>query len=259
MLLDAHIHLQDIKEENIRAAILGQEAGAGRFFCNGIRPEDWPIVSGFARQDRKIIPFLGVHPWHAAEVRTGWEAELESLLETQPETGIGEIGLDKSKEAVDFEKQKSIFLKQLQIAGRLSRPVAIHGVRAWGDLLLFLRDHKPPRVRFMMHSFHGSAEVLRELLALGGYISFSWKWVRNQKKEIMELARQVPLDQLLLETDFPYTEPGAIGAGLSAEKYFKCLHETYAITARARGITEEQLQKAVWDNGTAFLHRAFAR
>lgn len=261
MLLDAHIHLQDIQDEKVRAAILAQtqEPKTGRFFCNGIRPEDWSMVSQLARRDGRMVPFFGVHPWYADKVWPGWEAELERFLQEQPLAGIGEIGLDKSKETIDFTKQADVFLKQLKIAERLSWPVVVHCVRAWGDLFTLLRDCNASHVRLMIHAFYGSPEILSDLLAIGSYISFSWKRIRDQKDDIMGLIRRVPLERLLLETDFPSMEPGAIVMVPSVERYFQCLHETYTIAARAKGITEKQLQEAVWKNGATFLHRTPAR
>ena len=127
----------------------------------------------------------------------------------------------------------------------------------------------------MIHSYHGSSETLREVLKLGAYISFSWKWLRaasdsknfegepRQRRggtpDMMELVRQVPADRLLLETDFPYTEPGQVGKELSADQYFKCLCESYRIVAAARKVDGTILEETVWENGKTFLSGAFAR
>lgn len=256
MFLDAHVHLQDIPDNERRAELLNSagKTGVGKLICNGIRPEDWAAVEGITNRDQRVVPFFGVHPWHAGEVKAGWDIELEKLLNRRSDAGVGEIGLDKVREPVDLARQKEVFVCQIEIAKRLSRPIAIHCVRAWGDLLALLRDRKSSHIKWMMHSFHGSAEMMAEFLKLGAYISFSWKGIRGQQEDKMDLVRRVPLDRLLLETDFPYTEPGVIGQQVSAGEYIKCLHETYQIAARAKGMDEDRLQKAVWENGTAFLH-----
>ena len=137
--------------------------------------------------------------------------------------------------------------------------MAIHCVRAWGDLLNILRSNLTPGSRFMMHSFHGSPEMLRSFLELGAYISFSWKILCHGTEEIMNLIRQVPMDRLLLETDFPYTEPHRMGTDITAGKYFECLRGVYSLAACAKEIEEDELEKRVWENGTAFLHRTSAR
>lgn len=260
MLIDAHIHLQDIQEPEVCEGILKRAAkeGLGAFYCNGIRPEDWTRIEAMASEHERIAPFFGVHPWCADKVEDGWDKRLEEFLIRHSNAGVGEIGLDGVRD-VDFEKQKDIFRRQLEIAKRLKRPIAVHGIRAWGDLIAILREHEPHELHWMIHSFRGSREVLREVLGLGANISFSWKWLRDQKQDTIELICQVPLERLLLETDFPYIKPEAIRTDLGVQKYFQCLHQTYVLAVRARGITAGQLEKAVWQNGQAFLHRTSAR
>jgi Tat protein secretion system quality control protein TatD with DNase activity len=111
----------------------------------------------------------------------------------------------------------------------------------------------------MVHSFQGSSQVLKDLLSLGAYISFSWKSLQRDTEESIALMRNVPLDRLLLETDFPYAEPGRIGADAHDEKYFESLQGIYNLAVRAKGIEEDALEKAVWANGTAFLSGTPAR
>jgi len=254
MLTDMHLHLQDIKELPICASImkLAQDFKAGQFVCNGTRPDDWTEVEEIARADRRVVPFFGVHPWYADRLPADWYGVLEGFLKRRPDSGIGEVGLDKARH-VDFARQTEVFHRQLEIAGRLGRPLAIHCVRAWSDLLNVLRRSLPPGVRFMIHSFQGSQQMLRDFLSLGAYISFSWKSLQRDTEESIALMRNVPSDRLLLETDFPYTEPGQIGPDAHDEKYFESLQGVYNLAVRAKGIEEGTLEKAVWANGTAFL------
>ncbi|HOW87424.1 MAG TPA: TatD family hydrolase [Candidatus Omnitrophota bacterium] len=260
MLLDAHLHFQDIRDKGVLAEILSRawDFGLGQFWCNAVRPEDWAFSEKLAGVDERVIPFWGVHPWYAEKAGKGWEKELESLLKHR-KAGVGEVGLDKARVDNGLEAQTRIFQRQLRLAVRLSRPVAIHCVQAWGDLLKALRDFPEGSLRFMVHSYHGPSEILRELLGLGGFISFSWKWLRGGTPDMMALIRQVPLDRLLLETDFPYTEPGKIGATVTADQYFECIRGVYQIAARAKGIEESELEKAVSENGKAFLSGTPAR
>ena len=111
----------------------------------------------------------------------------------------------------------------------------------------------------MIHSYQGSQEMLREFLKLGGYISFSWKSLQRDTEEMIALMRNVPADRLLLETDFPYTEPGRIGADAHDEKYYETLQGVYDLAERAKGLDVDALEKAVWTNGTAFLSGTPAR
>jgi len=229
-----------------------------RFCCNSVQQSSWRTVEEITGPDDRVLPFFGVHPWYADKVKGGWDKELERVLKHRA-SGVGEIGLDKVREGVNFKKQIEVFRRQLQIAAQLSKPVSVHCVKAWEDLLKALGGDFSGKARFMIHSYHGSSETLREVLKLGAYISFSWKWLRGETPDMMELVRQVPDDRLLLETDFPYTEPGQVGKGLSADQYFKCLCESYRIVAAARKVEGSFLEEMVWENGKTFLSGAFAR
>jgi len=254
MLTDMHLHLQDIKEPPIRASILklAQDFKAGRFVCNGTCPGDWPAVEGIAREDRRVVPFFGVHPWGADKLPADWYGTLEGFLKRRSDAGVGEVGLDKARN-VDFARQTEVFHRQLEIAGRLARPLSIHCVRAWSDLLSILKRSLPSKTRFMIHSFQGSQQMLRDFLSIGAYISFSWKSLQRDTEESIALMRSVPLDRLLLETDFPYTEAGQVGPDAHDEKYFESLQGIYNLAVRAKGIGEDSLEKTLWANGTAFL------
>ncbi|MFA5160494.1 MAG: TatD family hydrolase [Candidatus Omnitrophota bacterium] len=260
MFTDMHLHLQDIPDAQMRKSILtlAEQLHAGQFVSNGTRPDDWPAVEKLAAEDRRVVPFFGVHPWFAEKLPADWYVTLEGFLKRNPAAGVGETGLDKARN-VDFARQTEVFHRQLEIAGRLARPLAIHCVRAWSDLLNILKRSLPPKTRFMIHSYQGSREMLRDFLSLGAYISFSWKSLQRDTEESIALMRDVPVNRLLLETDFPYTEPGKIGADVHDEKYFETLQGVYNLAGRAKGIEEDALEKAVWANGTAFLSGTPAR
>jgi len=260
MLIDSHIHLQDIKEEKVRFALLSRARGlaVGRFVCNGTRPGDWALVRELAKDDDRVVPFYGVHPWFADQVTVGWDAELERFLDSSV-AGIGEIGLDRVKTEINFARQTEVFHRQLEIAGRLARPFAIHCARAGSDILGILKRNLSSRARFMVHSYQGSPEMLRDFLDLGAYISFSWKILSRGTEETMGLVRQVPLDRLLLETDFPYIQPGKLSPGANVEDYFECLCRIYELVAHTKGLEEVKLQEAVWKNGQVFLSGTSAR
>ena len=260
MLTDMHVHLQDIPDPLMCKSILslGQDLRTGQFVCNGTRPEDWQAVEKFAAEDRRVVPFFGVHPWYAGKLPSDWYGLLEDFLKRNPKAGVGEVGLDKAC-PVDFARQTEVFHRQIEIARRFARPLSIHCVRAASAILNVLKRSLPPKTRFMIHSYQGSKEMMRELLNLGAYISFSWKSLQRDTEESIALMRNVPLDRLLLETDFPYTEPGRVGADAHDEKYYETLQGVYDLAERAKGVDVEALEKAVWKNGTAFLSGAPAR
>ncbi len=254
MFLDAHLHLQDITNKNVLEEILTSalQNNFGKFLCQATSPKDWKNVFEIADKYPKLVtPFYGIHPWYADEAKDFWDAELEKLKKTI--WGLGETGLDKIKPENALEKQIVVFSRHLEIAERSALPVSIHCVQAWGVFLDLFRNKKPKKARLMIHSYHGSRETLAELIKLGFYISFSWKWLRKEKRELLESVKMVPDNKLLLETDFPYVEPGKIGGEITAKSYKKYLLEAYEIAARTRGVDLQMLEKSVWQNCENFL------
>jgi TatD DNase family protein len=255
MFIDVGTSLQDIPDERIHHAILKRAAEfkIGKFLCSGVSPEDWGLVHSISRQDEQIVPFFGIHPWYVDRVSPKWNKELLHIASMNMGAGIGTIGLDRSINGGEYEKQKEIFLRQIQLAEKLSRPVAIHCLEAWDDLLIFLRDHKASRSRFMIHAYRGTREILEQLLNLGAYISFSRKNLLYGGGLTLDCVRQVPKDRLLLETGFPYMDSSKVDKGISVELYFKCLHETYDLAAQATQTDPGDLAKTIWDNSSLYL------
>jgi len=259
MLQDAHIHLQDARPEAARILRDSPARGVGRFFCNGSSPSDWDGVKAFAGSYGSVVPFYGVHPWYADEAGSGWEEDLRARL-ASGNSCIGEIGLDRARKSVDFGKQLGIFGRQLDIAFETAKPFAVHCVQAWETLLgeLSSRDNRrcPP---FIVHWFSGSPEVAAELTRLGAYISFSPRLLDEGAEKHRGSFVKVPLERILLETDYPYTPGAGKGEAAPPEEYFRTLEALYAAAANLRGISGEEFTKKVWDNGTVFVHRASSR
>ena len=256
MLIDVGTYLQDTPDERINHAILKRAAEfkIGKFLCSGVSPEDWGLVHSVSRQDEQIVPFFGIHPWYVDGVSPKWYKELLHIASMNMGAGIGTIGLDRSKNGGDYEKQKKIFLLQIQIAEQLSRPIAICCAKAWDDLLTFLRDNKASRIRFMIHAYQGNPETLEQLLKLGAYISFSRKNLLNADSSMLALVQQVPKDRLLLETGFPHMDDSIkVDTSVSFEMYFKYLQETYALAAQATQTDPGVLAETIWDNSSVYL------
>lgn len=201
--IDTHLHLQDdrlrpMADDVIRRA---QAAHVTHLFCNSIAPADWPRVLELAARHGCIVPFIGLHPWHIEQAPGNWQTELESIVAVQP-VGIGEIGLDYAK-PVDRDLQRQAFDFQLALAARHQRPVSIHAVRAWAPLTECLRN-AAPLPAFMIHAFNGSPEIARELIALGGYVSFNaLSFTDNRRAKTKTLLQALPVDRILFETESP--------------------------------------------------------
>jgi len=201
---DAHCHLQDprLYRSIDRIAWELSAAGVEKVVVNGTCEEDWERVSELAERFDFVVPSYGLHPWKAkAQGREG-EEKLRLLLENRGAM-IGEIGLDRWIAGYDLEDQINVFERQLEIAAELNRPVSIHCLRAWGQLVRSLKRFPELGGRLLVHSFGGSYEVARELLSLDARFSLSAYFFLEKKRDQLEVFKRLPLDRLLLETDSP--------------------------------------------------------
>jgi len=204
-LYDAHNHLQDERLKSVRADAVRRLriAGLKNMVVNGTQEKDWLDVLTLAREHSQIIPAIGLHPWFIAQRSGDWQKKLVRLLDEQPGCGVGEIGLDRWIEGFDPKLQEEIFVYQLRLADERNLPVSIHCLRAWGPLLEVLRREWRTGRGFLLHSYGGSAELIKPLTDLGGYFSISGYFAQERKVKAREIFKEVPLDRLLVETDAP--------------------------------------------------------
>lgn len=245
---DAHCHLQDLPPGEVTAALdRACLAGVSRLVCCATSEADWGAVLALAEAHPQVLPMLGIHPWMAAETRTGWESRLEILL-VQHRVGIGECGLDFARRPLDRDLQLDVFRRHLRLAAKLRRPVTIHCVRAWGALKHLLIEEGLPPAGTMIHAFSGSAETARELQERGFLLSFSGRLTDPSAARVRSALMVVDDDHLLLESDAPgqaAREPAVLPSLLEA-----------AATLRRCSITH--LAGITLRNGERFFREAMA-
>lgn len=185
--------------------------GIARWVVNGTCPDDWAAVAALAADDpSRKIPAFGVHPWRAASLEGGWLEMLDGFLKEHPYAGVGEIGLDRWVKDPPIGIQIPVFEAQWRRAVELGRPVTVHCLRAWDDLLASLRHLPPHPGRVLVHAFGGPDEVGRELMEMGCLFSFNGNFLKRGKERLLEWWRQLPEDRLLIESDAPSMGPPAI-------------------------------------------------
>ena len=149
---------------------------------------------------------VGIHPEFSDIVNQEVISKLESLAQNKKVKAIGEIGLDYHyDENPSKEVQKDAFIKQMELAQKLNLPVVIHDRDAHEDTLDILK--KFPKVIGVIHCFSGSVEFARECLKLGYYIGFTGVVTFKNAKKALNVAKEVPMERILLETDCPYMAP----------------------------------------------------
>jgi TatD DNase family protein len=199
---DSHNHLQRFADP---ARIIGEMRAAGVSGCvvNGTGEDDWEAVAALAGQLPDFVtPAFGLHPWQAHRRSTAWLATLEDHLDRFPTASLGECGLDGWVADPPLDLQREVFLAQLALARERRLPVTIHALKAWEPLFEAF-DREPPPEKFLLHSFGGSAELVKRLAGLGAWFSFSGHFLHPRKAKVLDAFKQVPLDRLLVETDAP--------------------------------------------------------
>jgi TatD DNase family protein len=221
VLFDAHNHLQDAWLAPHRSQVLADLAQlpVARAVVNGTSQADWPDVSQLARDHPFIWPSFGLHPWNVGNATADWKNDLLRTLAAydNPRVGIGEIGLDRwildrarpddsrlaGLRRASLGEQQAVFSWQLELAAERNLPVTIHCLDAWGPLVETLRLRRRPSRGFLLHAYGGSAELARELAALGAYFSFNGYFLGERQAAKRAVFATLPLDRLLVETDAP--------------------------------------------------------
>ena len=214
LLFDAHCHLQDERLAGRLTEVLNraERSGVRRMLCCGCHERNWDAVLALAQAYPEIVPSFGIHPWYLDGRTDGWLKTLERLLLDQP-SGVGEIGLDHAVTPRADEEQEAVFIAQLRLARRLKRPVSLHCRKAWERLREILRAEGGVGWGGLIHSYSGSAELVRPLEEMGLYISFSGAITRPGNKRGHQALAAVSPERLLIETDSPDLLP----AGASGE------------------------------------------
>ncbi|GBG59145.1 hypothetical protein CBR_g32162 [Chara braunii] len=211
IFFDAHCHLQDVRLGGCLDDVLSEArvAGVRWFAVNATTEEDWRDVKALAdKHPESVAPCFGLHPLFLSSRSCQWMPKLESMLRETPSAAVGEIGLDKRPICdVDFDTQVEVMKAQLQLAKEIGRPVSVHCVRAYGDLLRIVKEMGEFQAGLILHSYMGSAEMVGPFSSLGAYFSFSGFIGGLQAKKAEKMLQRVPLDRLLLETDCPDALP----------------------------------------------------
>lgn len=207
-LVETHCHL-DLKDydgdrpETIRRA---REAGVAGFVNVGFNLASSERSAALARENRDLWAAVGIHPHDAREANPGTLARLRELSAEPKVVAIGEIGLDYFRDLSPRPDQREAFRRQLRLARELRKPVIIHDRDAHDEVLRILEE-EAAGLTVILHCFSGDAAMAAQclergyFLALGGAVTFS------NGGRVREVARMVPFDRLLLETDSPYLSP----------------------------------------------------
>lgn len=209
MLIDTHTHLDDARYDADRDLVIARarDAGVDRMITIGCDLATSQAAVSLAEQYPFVYASVGVHPHEVKHIAEGWYDSLRGLAEHEKVVAYGEIGLDYHYNHSSPADQRARFREQLQLARELRLPVVIHTREAQEDTIRILKDEWPPEVGGVFHCFSGDAWLAKDALDLGFYISFSGILTFQNAGMLRDIAKTVPMDRLLIETDCPYLTP----------------------------------------------------
>lgn len=259
MLVDSHCHLDRLNLDRyngeLSAAIAAAQArGISQLLCISISLDNVETVIDIAQRHAPVLASVGVHP---CDVKAG-TASREQLLEWAARdkvVAIGETGLDYHYETQSQALQQESFALHLQVAGAVGLPVVVHTRDAREDTLALIRQHGNPDSAGVLHCFTENWDMARAAMDLGYYISLSGIVTFKNAESLRDVARRMPLERLLVETDSPYLAPVPYRGKPNEPQYVR---EVAEFVAEVKGLSYEALAEATTENFYRLFNRAQA-
>lgn len=246
MLVDSHCHL-NFPELAANLSAIKQsmrDNGVGHALCISVTLPDFPQVLALAENNENFFASVGVHPDYE-NIDEPTVEELITLANHPKVIAIGETGLDYFRLTGDLEWQRMRFRNHIRAAIASGKPLVIHTRNAAEDTLRIMREENAQLVGGVMHCFTESLDVALRSIELGFYISFSGIVTFKNALAIKEVAKQVPLDKILVETDSPYLAPIPYRGKTNQPSYVKYVAQEIA---QLRGISLEEVTAATTQN-----------
>lgn len=252
MFIDTHVHLnadqydEDLKEVIQRAL----DAKVTKMVVVGFDRKTIERAMELVEQYEFIYAAIGWHPVDAIDCTDEDLLWIEQLAAHPKVVGIGETGLDYYWDKSPKDVQEKWFRKQIQLAQKLNLPIIIHNRDATGDVMRILREENAASVGGIMHCFSGSVETARECIAMNFMISLGGPVTFKNARMPKEVAKEIPLEHLLIETDAPYLAPHPNRGKRNEPSFVTLVAEEIA---RQKELTTEEVAYATSSNATKFL------
>ena len=230
MLVDSHCHIDfpELADKLDSVFDLMRENRVEAALCVSVTLEDFPRVRGLAESYPNVYASVGIHPDYEGVAPVS-VAELVALAEHPKIVAIGETGLDYYRLKGDLEWQRERFRTHIRAARECKKPLIIHTREAAQDTLRIMREEGAEKAGGVMHCFTETLDVAKAAMDLGFYISFSGIVTFKNAKSIKGVAREVPLANLLVETDSPYLAPVPYRGRTNQPGYVKHVAEEIAL------------------------------
>ena len=256
MLIDSHCHL-DYYTEVERPEVLARAAAAGvaEMVTIGTTLAQSQRLPAIAEAQPNLWCTVGVHPHHAAEAPVPSPEDVAALTAHPRVIGIGESGLDYFYDRSPRDVQQAGFRAHIRAARMVGLPLAIHARDADGDIAAILQDERDTGgdFSFLLHCFSSSRALAEAAVAIGGYISFSGILTFPKSHELREIARDLPADRLLVETDAPDLAPVPFRGKRNEPAY---VAHTARVLAEVRGLEPAALADLTTPNFRRLFRKA---
>ncbi|NLW23486.1 MAG: TatD family hydrolase [Tissierellia bacterium] len=247
MLIDSHAHLDDRRFDRDRDRLIRdlKNQGVDLVINPGADLQSSIKAVSLAEEYDNIYAAVGIHPHSAKEMEDSTIEILKSLAGRDKVIAIGEIGLDYYYDNSPRDVQRKRFIEQLNLAKELKLPVIIHSRDAAQDTFNILKDAQDGSLEGVLHCYSGSAEMALEYIKLGFYISLAGPVTFKNAKVPKEVAKAVPLDKFLIETDSPYLTPEPYRGKRNEPTYVRYVAGTIA---ELRGSSFEEIARRAAEN-----------
>lgn len=248
---DTHAHLSDARFDEDRDEVIASKLpNAGvTLLCEvacDLRTADksLPIIEN----NSWIYGAFGMHPHYASFLDNDGMDRLAAYLSHEKAVALGEIGLDYHYDSSPREQQRDTFDAQLCLAEQLGKPIVLHIREAMGDCMDILRAHRQgvARIGGIMHCFSGSYESAKECLSLGLAIGIGGSLTFKNARKLIEVAENVPMSSIVLETDCPYMAPVPFRGERNDPSFLPIIAQKLA---EIKGISPEEAAAAAYENG----------
>jgi TatD DNase family protein len=261
MLVDTHAHLMDSAFADDLDEVLGRAAAAdvGAMVCVGYDEDSSRQAVRLAEAHPQIVAAVGIHPNHAGQATAGAFERLRRLAAHPRVVGIGETGLDNYRQHTPPSVQREWFERHLDLAGELRLPVVVHNRRADDDVadVLTARARRGALAGGgVLHCFAGGPAMLSAGLEAGFAVSFAGPITFKNAGSLSDMARRVPLERLLVETDCPYLAPTPHRGRRNEPAFVRLTAERLAAL---RGVPLAELERATTENARRLFRGPLAR
>lgn len=247
MIIDTHAHLDfdDLYNELDKFLQEASDAGVEKIIIPGVEPEKFDKIIELIDNHDNLYGAIGIHPSDAKKWDENSYDLIKNLAKHPKVLAIGEIGLDYYWDKTFNEIQKEVLIKQIEIAKELKKPIIIHDREAHGDVLQILKETNAKEVGVIMHCFSGSVEFAQECIKEGYYIALGGVVTFKNAKKPQEVAKEIPLEKLLLETDSPFLTPVPFRGKTNSPAKVKLVAEKIA---ELREMPIEEIEEATTKN-----------